>query len=498
MIADAAPVTSGLASLDYILGGGYAWNRCHLVEGQPGSGKTTLAMQFLIAGRDRGERCLFITISESPFELMQVAQAHGLSLDGITLHECAQSELSLDPEQYQSVVHASELELGETVREVMAAVIASKPSLIVLDSLSDVRLLAEGDMRYRRQVLALKHFFFQHQCTVLLLDDLTIPDDALTLHSVVHGVVRLEHVAIDYGAERRRLRIFKMRGRDIQSGYHDFVIARGGLKVFPRLVLSKGDWVEDASGPVSTGIEGLDSLLGGGLDAGTTNLIYGPSGTGKSTLALQCVRGRLEAGEKVLFVSFEESRRNFGRRASGVGIPVDQYIESGALLFTKVDPAETSAGQMSDMIRSAVGDGVTSVVLDSLSGYRHALRDEHYLLLHMHELLTYLNHQGVVTIVILSQAGVVGTLEPPFDLTYLVDTALLLRFFEAVGEMRRAVSVLKKRIGPHERVMRELFLDEQGLQVGPPLSGFRDILSNRPIYDGTVPLLTARAGPASV
>ena len=496
MRPDAAPVTSGLASLDYILNGGFASNRCHLIEGQPGSGKTTLAMQFLIAGRERGERCLFITISESPFELTQVAATHGLSLDGIELFECVPPELSLDPEQYQSVVHASELELGETVRSVMAAVTASKPTLVVLDSLSEVRLLAHGALRYRRQVLALKHFFFQQNCTVLMLDDLTVREDDLTLHSIAHGVVRLEQVAMDYGAERRRLRVFKMRGRAFHGGFHDFVITHGGVNVFPRLIAADAGNDLDVSMPISTGIDALDLMTGGGLVEGTTTLIQGPSGTGKSTLALQCVRGRLERGEKVLFVSFEETRRNFVRRATGVGIPAQRYLDSGALDFVQVDPAETSAGQISDMVRRSVRDGTTSVILDSLSGYQHALRDEHYLLLHMHELLTYLNQQGVVSIVVLAQAGVVGALEPPFDMTYLADTVLLLRFFEAAGEMRHAVSVIKKRIGSHERYMRELFFDKQGLQVGPVLPGFQNILSSRPIYSGTTPLLTARASAA--
>ncbi len=496
MIADASPVTSGLASLDYILGGGFAGNRCHLIEGEPGSGKTTLAMQFLIAGQARGERCLFITISESPFELIQVAGTHGFSLDGVELFECVPPELSLDPEQYQSVVHAAELELGETVRAIMAAVIASKPTLVVLDSLSEVRLLAQGALRYRRQVLALKHFFFQQGCTVLMLDDLTVREDDLTLHSIAHGVVRLEQVAMEYGAERRRLRVFKMRGRAFHGGFHDFVIARGGLNIFPRLIAAEDAALPAASAPVSTGIDALDSLTGGGLDEGTTTLIQGPSGTGKSTLALQCVRGRLERGEKVLFVSFEETRRNFVRRATGVGFAVDRYLADGTLIFVHVDPAETSAGQISDMVRRSVRDGATSVILDSLSGYQHALRDEHYLLLHMHELLTYLNQNGIVTIVVLAQAGVVGALEPPFDMTYLADTVILLRFFEAAGEMRNAISVIKKRIGSHERVMRELSFDSHGLQVGPVLSGFQNVLSGRPAYGGTAALLVPRPAAA--
>ena len=392
--------------------------------------------------------------------------------------------------------HASELELGETVGSVMAAVIASEPALVVLDSLSELRVLAEGTMRYRRQVLVLKHFFFRLNCTVLMLDDLNAGKDLLTLHSIVHGVLRLEQVPMDYGGERRRLRVVKMRGRSFRGGFHDFIIARGGLQIFPRLISSGGDVLSDTCAQVSTGINALDTLTGGGLGEGTTTLIQGPSGTGKSTLALQCVRERLGRGEKTLIVSFEESLNNFVRRTAGFGIPVQTYLSNGALRFVAVDPAETSAGQISDMVRRSVQDGATSIILDSLSGYYHALRDEHCLLLHMHELMTYLNQQGMLTFVVLTQAGTVGAIEPPFDMTYLADTVLLLRFFEAAGEVRRAISVPKKRIGSHERTMRELFLDGRGIQVGPVLAGFQNILSNHPIYLGTEPLLTPRADAA--
>lgn len=491
---DADPVASGLNSLDYILDGGFAKNRCHLLEGQPGSGKTTLALQFLIAGQARGEKCLFITISESPFELLHAARTHGFSLDGIELYECAPAELSLDPEQYQSVVHASELELGETVRSIMAAVVASAPTLVVLDSLSEVRLLAQGALRYRRQVLALKHFFLQQKCTVVMLDDLTIREDDLTLHSIAHGVIRLEQLAMDYGSERRRLRVFKMRGRAFRGGYHDFTIRTGGLDVYPRLIVQETEAPPfAATGSMSSGIAALDDLTGGGLDAGTTTLIQGPSGAGKSTLALQFIRERLERGEKALFLSFEETLNTFRRRAASVGIRIDDHLQSGALTILHIDPAETSSGQISDTVRRHIEAGVCSVILDSLSGYQHALRDENNLLLHMHELLTYLNQHGVLTIVVLAQAGAVGSLEPPVNMTYLADTVLLLRFFEAAGEMRRAVSVIKKRTGAHEHIMRELFFDNHGLQVGPRLTGFRNILSGKPAYEGVAPLLSARA-----
>ena len=319
-------------------------------------------------------------------------------------------------------------------------------------------------------------------------------EDDLTLHSIAHGVVRLEQLAMEYGAERRRLRIFKMRGRAFHGGYHDFIIAPGGLSVFPRLISSISEDRPDGHWPVSTGIAALDTLTGGGLGMGTTTLIQGASGAGKSTLALQCIRERLDRGEKALFVSFEESLRNFRRRAAGVGMAVDDHLDSGALTFVEIDPAETSAGKISDMVRRSVDHGICSVILDSLSGYRHALRDETYLLLHMHELLTYLNNKGVLTIVVLGQSGVIGESESPFDMSYLADAVLLVRYFEAAGEMRCAVSVMKKRTGSHERIMRELFFDGHGVQVGPRLVGFEDILSSRPVYVGSAALLCPRDG----
>ncbi len=490
---DGDVVSTGLASLDYILAGGYAANRCHLLEGEPGSGKTTLALQFLIAGRDRGEKCLFITISESPVDIVGGAASHGLNLDGIELFECITPELLLNPDEQQSVVHTSDIELGETVHLIMSAVYKVEPTLVVLDSLSEVALLAQSAMRYRRQVLTLKHFFQKLNCTVLLLDDLTDVDTRLTLHSIAHGVLRLEQVAMDYGGERRRVRVFKMRGRAFQGGYHDFVIRTGGLRIFPRLIALE-DTNPTFSLPVSSGIAELDSLVGGGLDAGTTTLIMGASGTGKSTLALQFISAALDRGEPALVVSFEETQRNFERRAAGINLDERANIESGVLSFVHVDPAETSAGEISDMVRRHVAKGCRSVILDSLTGYQHALRDENCLLLHMHELLTYLNLQGVTTTVVLCQAGAVGALEPPLDMTYLADTVLLLRYFEVAGEMRRVLSVVKKRTGSHERTLREIFFDKSGVQIGPPLAGWKNIVSGRPVYAGSEPLLSERVG----
>ena len=496
-MADADPITSGLANLDYILDGGFAQNRSHLIEGHPGSGKTTLAVRFLIAGRDRGERCLFITMAESPLEMCHAAHTHGLSLDGIELFECTPPRLLLDPEQYQSVMHAADIELGETVRAIIAAVRASRPTLLVIDSLSELRLLAEGTVRFRRQVLALKQFFFEQGCTVLLLDDLTNVEDDLTLHSIAHGVVRLEQLAMEYGAERRRLRVIKMRGRAFRGGYHDFIISKGGLEIFPRHRTETAETALMANIQFSTGNSGIDLLLGGGLDAGTTSLIHGTTGTGKSTLALQCIHARLEQGQRAMFVSFEETLRNFQKRAAGLGLPITKYLASGALTFVNVDPAETSAGHLSNMISYHVADGAVSVVIDSLSGYRRALRDDNFMMLHMHELITFLNQQNVVTILVLSQTGLTGASSPTFDITYLADTLFLLRFFEAAGEMRRGLAVIKRRTGQHEQTMRELFFDSQGLQVGPPLKNFESVLVGGPVYTGDVAALLSARGAAA-
>lgn len=479
------PVSSGSPELDYILAGGFAAKRVHLIEGEPGSGKTTLGMRFLMDGRDKGERCLYITLSESKEELLHVAGTHGWDLDGIEIFELVPPELSLDQEREQSIVYASDLELGETVQMVKDEVERSAPARVVFDSLSEIRLLAQGALRFRRQVLALKHFFAQHGCTVLFLDDLTEIIDDLSLHSLAHGVVRLEQIAMIYGAERRRLRVHKMRGRKFHGGYHDFVIRKGGLDMFPRLVAADHpdgghEWKEARSG-----IAALDELVGGGLDYGTATLIIGPSGTGKSTMGLRYAYEALRKDEKVLVVSFDETRSIFERRASGLGMDTVPFTKNGQFTFRQVDPAELSPGELTGIIRDHVErDGATVVVLDSLSGYQQAMPEEQYLLLQMHEILTYLNQQNVLTILILTQAGMIGHMQNPLDLTYLSDTVLLLRYFETAGEIRRAVSVIKKRTGRHEPSIREFRIGEGGIEVGPRLEGFRGVLTGTPVYDG--------------
>jgi circadian clock protein KaiC len=477
-------IPTGSEALDQILRGGYAVGRVHLLEGRPGSGKTTLALQFLMAARDRGEVPLYVTLSEGRDEMAQSAASHGWSLDGIDIYELIPPELSLDASQQQSVVYSSDLELGETVQFVMDEVERAKPTCVVFDSLSDIRLLAGGALRYRRQVLALKHFFHQRGCTTVFVDDLTEEMDDANLHSLVHGVVRLDQTIALYGAERRRLRVFKMRGRDFRSGSHDYIIRTGGLEVFPRLVASEHNRGFEDSGQMLSGVEGLDELVGGGLDRGTSTLVMGPAGSGKSTLAMQYVLQALGHGERSLFISFDETRRNFFRRASGLGMDFTEHRER--FTFLQVDPAELSPGELTDVIRGHVENGKASVVvLDSLSGYQNAMPEEQFLLLQMHELLTYLNQQGVLTLLVLAQHGLVGHMQSPVDLTYLSDAVLLLRFFEAFGELKRAISVVKKRTGGHEAAIREYRITANGLQVGEPLRRFSGVMSGVPTFVGS-------------
>ena len=443
-----------------------------------------MALQFLRAAHDRGERALYITLSESREELLQSAESHRWTLEGITIYELAPPELSLDINREQSVVYSSDLELGETVKLVMEEVRRQSPVCVVFDSLSDIRLLAGSSLRYRRQVLALKHFFATANTTCLLIDDLTDETDDANLHSLVHGVIRLEQVAVAYGSERRRLRVHKMRGRGFRGGYHDYVIRKGGLQIFPRLVANEHHQpIEDHLG-VASGVGELDEMLGGGLVRGTSSLIMGPAGSGKSTLALQYVWSALARGEKVLYISFDETRLNFYRRAQGLGV---ELSGTGELFhFMQIDPAELSPGEMSTIIREHIENrGVSIVTIDSLSGYQNAMLEEQFMILHMHELLTYLNQQGVLTMLILAQHGLVGTMQTPIDLTYLSDTVLLLRYFEAAGELRRSIAVMKKRVGSHDASIREYRIDSRGIRVGDALTQFSGVLTGVPAFHGT-------------
>ena len=477
-------LSTGTAGLDAILDGGIDPGRVYLIEGTPGTGKTTLALSFLIEGARQGDATLYVTLSESENELRAVAANHGWSLDGVDIFELLAAD-SLDGESEQSVLHPAELELGETARAVMDRVRARSPARVVFDSLSEIRLLAENPQRYRRQVLALQRFFAQQGCTVLLLDDQSSNGD-LRLHSVAHGVVTLEQIALDYGADRRRLRVVKLRGSPFRGGYHDFTIRRGGLAVFPRLVAHE-HYAAFNPAPVSTGSAGFDQMLGGGLIPGTNMLLIGPSGAGKTTTATSALVAALRRGGRAAHFVFDEGLPTLLARSAALGMDLRPFVENGQLVLRQINPAEMSPGEFANHVRQAVEeDGARFVVIDSLNAYMQSMPGEQYLLLQMHELLTYLNQQGVITLMVLGQHGIIGQVSATVDLSSLADAILLLRFFEAHGEVRKAVSIMKTRTANHERTVREIAIGPGGMSVGPPLTGVQGVLSGAPVWTGTV------------
>jgi len=475
---------TGIAGLDDILGGGLKRDRVYLFEGSPGTGKTTAALSFLMAGAAARERTLYVTLSETEEELRDTAASHGWSLEGVEVFELAPPENLLDEAQQQSLLYSSDLELGETTRLILEAVERVRPSRVVIDSLSEIRLLAQGSLRYRRQVLSLKHYFAKHGATVVLLDDLTAEISDKTVHSVAHGVVRLEELAPEYGAERRRVRVTKYRGRKFRGGYHDFTIKTGGLHVYPRLV--SGEHRTDfRRTPLGSGISGLDELMGGGIERGTACLVLGPAGTGKSLISLQFAIAAIKRGEKAALFVFDEELSLLFDRTRHFGFDLDALRKSGDLLIEQVDAAEMSPGEFTARVRECVArSGARTVVIDSLNGYQAAMPQEHYLLLHIHELLQYLNRQGATTLLTVAQHGLVGEMKSPVDVTYLADTVLLLRYFEAMGQVRRAISVVKKRAGSHERTIREYEIDGRGVTLGDPLTQFQGVLRGVPDFIG--------------
>jgi circadian clock protein KaiC len=488
-IPEQARSSTGVPGLDNILGGGLPSDHLYLVEGTPGSGKTTLALQFLRRGVEEGEKGLYITLSETKEELMTVSASHGWSLDGLEVFELVTDE-GLSPAAEQSILHPAEIELGETTRGVMAAVDRLQPKRVAFDSLSEMRLLAQNPLRYRRQVLALKSFFAQRGCTVLLLDDRSADYDDVQLHSIAHGVIQLEQVVDQYGPERRRLRVMKMRGIRFRGGEHDFNLETGGLAVFPRLVAAEHRSARETA-LVSTGTAALDALLGGGLARGSNTLFSGPSGVGKTTTALACVRAALQRGESAVYYLFDEGLTTLLTRSRALGLDVDEYLESGQLEIKVLDPAEVSPGEFAHMVRAAVEEhGVRAIVIDSLNAYMQAMTGDKHLLLQMHELLTYLNQLGIVTILILGLHGVLGDVRTDVDLSYLSDAIMLFRFFEARGRLLKAVSVVKSRTSAHELTIREFRLGAGGVEVGEALTDFEGVLSGVTSYKGRQPLLS--------
>ena len=477
--------TTGIPGLDEVLSGGLARSHVFLLEGEPGAGKTTVALQFLLEGAKAGERCLYITLLESEKELRQGAAAHGWTLDNaIEIFELLPPESLLDNDQQQSLLYSSDLELGKTTKLIFEAVERAKPSRVVLDSLSEIRLLAQSSLRYRRQVLAIKHYFTKYEATVILLDDLTADASNKTVHSVAHGVIRLEELAPAYGAERRRLRVLKYRGQKYRGGFHDFVIATGGISVFPRLVASEHHR-RFARTQLSTGIGNFDALLGGGIESGSSTLVLGPAGTGKSLIVTTFALAAVTRGEKAALFIFDEELGLFFDRMKAMGIDLDAAIKGGGLTVEQIDAAELSPGEFAHRVRKTVdARRVKTVVIDSLNGYQAAMPEENSLILHMHELLQYLNRQGATTIMTVAQQGLVGDMRAPVDVTYLADTVILLRYFEVMGQVRRAISIIKKRTGWHERSIREFDISSAGLTLGQPLANFHGVLRGVPTYSG--------------
>ena len=482
----AQQIPTGNEGLDGILKGGLPAHRLYLVEGAPGTGKTTLALQFLRCGLMAGEKTLYVTLSETREELAVVAESHGWSIDEFSVLELSALDDIFGGGREQSVLHPWEMELGETVRLIEAEVEKVNPSRVVFDSLSEMRLLAQDPLRYRRQVLGLKQFFAGRKATVILIDDMTGSADGVDahLHSLAHGVITLERLTLDFGAARRRLQVQKLRGVDFVAGFHDLTIQKGGLDIYPRLIAADHH-AAFLGEPVASGVAELDALINGGPLRGTSTLVTGPAGTGKTTIALQYAHAACERGENVTLYEFDERIGTLTARARAFGLDIDRHIDSGALAIRQVDSAELSPGEFATRVRREVeGRDASMIVIDSLNGYLAAMPQEQQLILQMHELLSYLNQQGVVTLLINPQEGLMGTMSTSLNISYIADTVMMLRFFEADGRIRKAISIIKNRAGPHEDAIREFRIDGKGVRVGEPLVAFRGVLTGTPEYTG--------------
>jgi len=478
--------TSGVSGLDDVLGGGFQRDRLYLLEGVPGSGKTTAALQFLLAGVARRESVLYVTLSETAAELRGVAASHGWTLDGVNVLELVPDEQALDPGEQSTMFHPSEVELAETTKRILADVERFTPTCLVVDSLSELKLLSGNALRYRRQILALKQYFAARRCTVLLLDDLTATEHDLQIHSLAHAVVLLEQMNPEYGADRRRLRVRKYRSMAFRGGFHDYVIRKGGLEVYPRLVAAEHRQVSERT-KLASGIVDLDALLGGGIEQGTSTLLVGPSGTGKSTLASQFAAAAASRGQRVAMFVFDESPTTLLARAAALNIDLASGIEAGVISIKQIDPAELSPGEFTHAIRTTVEqDGTAFVVIDSLNGYLNAMPEERFLTIQLHELLSYLGQRNVATILVSAHHGLIGSqMHSVVDASYLADAIVLVRYFEARGEVRQAISVMKSRGSAHERTIRELSFANGRIRVGAPLREFRGVLTGVPTYEGS-------------
>ena len=477
--------STGVAGLDDILEGGLPSGQMYLLEGDPGTGKTTVAMQFLLAAIARGEKALYVTLSEPRQELIASADSHGWDLNQVPIVEFVPDEASLGADQQYTVFHPTEIELASTVVRLTEEIERHQPSCLVVDSLSELRLLAADNMKYRRQLLALKQFFAGRQTTALLLDDRTADGHDLQLQSIAHGVIRLQKLPRSFGVTRRQIEIVKLRGSTFREGYHDYSVLRGGVCVYPRLVASEHGVSFDGEF-LASGIQPLDDLFKGGIPRGSSTLIIGPTGAGKSSIAMQYASAAARRGERAIVYAFDEVLRTAKARAEGLGMKIQAELDRGTLSMTQIDPAELSPGEFVWQIRNDVNDRDTRVVvIDSLNGFLNSMPGEQDLILHLHELLSYLNQKGVVTILVMAQQGLVGTMSTPVDVSYLADTVVLLRYFEALGHIRQSIAVLKKRIGDHERTLRELTFRPGAIQVGEPLQEFQGVLTGTPEYIGS-------------
>jgi len=480
-----ATISSGVPAFDGILGGGFTPHRFYMIQGVPGSGKTTLALQFLMEGARQGESVLYVTLSETEEEIRSIARSHGWSLDGVQILEVIPSEDSLSPEEQYTVFQPDEVELSETTKAILTEVETRKPTRVAFDSLSELRLLAGSPLRYRRQMLGMKQYFAGRKCTVIVLDDFTGNDDDPQLQSIAHGIIELDQSTPLYGSERRRLRVVKYRGMKFIGGFHDFRIRRGGLEVFPRLVAAVRRRAGDR-GSLSSGVQALDDLLGGGIERGTSTLLSGAPGTGKSTIAAQFALAAVQRGEHAALFLFDEGEATLRQRLGGIGFEIDALLASKRLVLHQIDPAEMAAGEfMQTVSQAASRDRASVIVIDSLNGLVNAMPHDKLLNVQLHELLTFLGQCGAATILVNVQRGLIGTaMDSPVDASYLADSVVLLRYFEARGSVRSAISVLKKRSGPHERTIREFTITPRGLDVGPPLLQFHGVLTGVPRFVG--------------
>lgn len=479
-------LATGIEGLNHVLNGGLPRGHLYLVEGDPGTGKTTLALQFLLEGVKSGDRGMYVTLSESKRELEQVAASHGWSTDAITIYEMIPTEEDLSADAQYTVFHPSEVELADTMTAILKQVAEVDPQRVVFDSLSEFRMLARDPLRYRRQILALKRYFSGRNCTVLLLDDRTAEGDQndLQLQSIAHGVIKMQSLERDFGIKRRRMEVHKLRGSAFREGFHDYTIRSGGIDIFPRLIAAEHKPGFER-GHVSSGLKELDELFCGGIDMGTSTLLMGPAGCGKSTVALRYAVSSAQRGEKAIIFTFDEAVETLIDRGRGLGMDPTRLLESGTLEVQQIDPAELSPGEFVSRIRRLVDtQDLRMVVIDSMNGFLNAMPHEQFLAMQLHELLAYLGQQGIATLLTLAQHGFIGTTSSPIDVSYLADTVLLFRYFERAGSVRQALSVVKKRSGPHERTIRELMFCEGTIKVGPPLADFEGILRGSPTFTG--------------